>query len=181
MFLSVDPDPGDEDDPITMNGYTYTDNNPVMTTDPDGHAPWLVINAGFAAYDAYGAYKSGKSRKGVGNAGLKGFVGGPRIKAVRQIGKVVQMKNAKNIRFTQDSVKGTFQSGGSVNKLANQMKRGQVSSRNLPPIKIFKHQGNIHSFDNRRLYAAKKAGVNVRVQWATAKEIQKELRKGKVN
>ncbi len=32
-----------------------------MTTDPDGHAPWLVINAGFAAYDAYGAYKTGKS------------------------------------------------------------------------------------------------------------------------
>ncbi|MGE0977305.1 hypothetical protein [Bacillus cereus] len=61
------------------------------------------------------------------------------------------------------------------------MKRGQISSRDLPPIKIFKHQGNIHSFDNRRLYAAKKAGVNVRVQWATAKEIQKELRKGKLS
>ncbi len=61
------------------------------------------------------------------------------------------------------------------------MKRGQVSSRNLPPIKIFKHQGNIHSFDNRRLYLCKKAGVNVRVQWATAKEIQNELRKGKLS
>ncbi|KPU51396.1 RHS repeat-associated core domain protein [Bacillus wiedmannii] len=23
VFLSVDPDPGDEDDPVTMNGYTY--------------------------------------------------------------------------------------------------------------------------------------------------------------
>ena len=30
-------DPGDEDDPITMNGYTYGDNNPVMMVDPDGH------------------------------------------------------------------------------------------------------------------------------------------------
>ncbi|MFJ1118011.1 RHS repeat-associated core domain-containing protein, partial [Bacillus thuringiensis] len=37
VFLSVDPDPGDEDDPITMNGYTYGDNNPVMMVDPDGH------------------------------------------------------------------------------------------------------------------------------------------------
>ncbi|MEI4804093.1 RHS repeat-associated core domain-containing protein [Bacillus sp. FJAT-51639] len=35
VFLSVDP--GDEDDPITQNGYTYGDNNPVMVTDPDGH------------------------------------------------------------------------------------------------------------------------------------------------
>ncbi|MDM8364101.1 RHS repeat-associated core domain-containing protein [Bacillus thuringiensis] len=40
VFLSVDPDPGDEDDPVTMNGYTYGDNNPVMMVDPDGHKAW---------------------------------------------------------------------------------------------------------------------------------------------
>lgn len=27
-FISRDPDPGDEDDPVTMNGYTYADDNP---------------------------------------------------------------------------------------------------------------------------------------------------------
>ena len=37
-----------EDDPITMNGYTYADNNPVMMTDPDGHLAWMVLNTGFA-------------------------------------------------------------------------------------------------------------------------------------
>ena len=40
VFLSVDPDPGDEDDPVTQNGYTYADNNPVMKIDPDGHKAW---------------------------------------------------------------------------------------------------------------------------------------------
>ncbi|WP_240522267.1 RHS repeat domain-containing protein [Bacillus thuringiensis] len=46
VFLSVDPDPGDEDDPITMNGYTYGDNNPVMKVDPDGHYAIALAAAG---------------------------------------------------------------------------------------------------------------------------------------
>ncbi|WP_078179695.1 RHS repeat-associated core domain-containing protein [Bacillus cereus] len=59
VFLSVDPDPGDEDDPVTQNGYTYGDNNPVMLTDPDGHAPWLIPVAigGYRAYKGYKAIK----------------------------------------------------------------------------------------------------------------------------
>ncbi|PEW11686.1 hypothetical protein CN440_14045 [Bacillus cereus] len=92
VFLSVDPDPGDEDDPVTMNGYTYADNNPAMMTDPDGHAAWLVVNAGFALYDGYGAYKSGKNWKGVVAAGAIGFVGGSRIKAAKHT--VYVLKNS---------------------------------------------------------------------------------------
>ncbi|EOQ01365.1 RHS repeat-associated core domain-containing protein [Bacillus cereus VD140] len=42
VFLSVDPDLGDEDDSVTMNGYTYADNNPVMMVDPDAHLAWSV-------------------------------------------------------------------------------------------------------------------------------------------
>ncbi|WP_258958555.1 RHS repeat-associated core domain-containing protein, partial [Bacillus toyonensis] len=42
VFLSIDPDPGDEDDPVTQNGYTYGDNNPVMMVDPDGHLAWFA-------------------------------------------------------------------------------------------------------------------------------------------
>ena len=36
-----------------------------MGVDPDGHAPWLAINAGFAIYDGYKAYKAGKSKTGI--------------------------------------------------------------------------------------------------------------------
>ena len=39
-------DPGDEDDPVTMNGYTYGDNNPVMKVDPDGHYAIALAAAG---------------------------------------------------------------------------------------------------------------------------------------
>ena len=72
VFLSVCPDPGDEDDPVTQNGYTYGDNNPVMMVDPDGHWVWFAVNAGFAAYDGYKAYKSGKGWKGVAKAAAIG-------------------------------------------------------------------------------------------------------------
>ena len=68
----MDPDPGDEDDPVTQNGYTYGDNNPVMMVDPDGHWVWFAVNAGFAAYDGYKAYKSGKGWKGVAKAAAIG-------------------------------------------------------------------------------------------------------------
>ncbi|OJD97593.1 wall-associated protein [Bacillus cereus] len=92
VFLSVGPDPGDEDDPVTMNGYTYADNTPAMMMDPDGRAAWLVVNAGFALYDGYGAYKSGKNWKGVVAAGAIGFVGGSRIKAAKHT--VYVLKNS---------------------------------------------------------------------------------------
>ena len=60
VFTPMDPDPGDEDDILTQNGYTYANNNPVMVVDPDGHYVWAVVNAGFAVYDGYKAYKAGK-------------------------------------------------------------------------------------------------------------------------
>jgi RHS repeat-associated protein len=36
VFLSVDPDPGDDDDPLTQNGYSYASNNPIKLYDYDG-------------------------------------------------------------------------------------------------------------------------------------------------
>ncbi|MCU7712677.1 DNRLRE domain-containing protein [Priestia sp. JV24] len=42
VFLSKDPQPGENDNPISQNGYTYTNNNPVMYSDPDGNNPAII-------------------------------------------------------------------------------------------------------------------------------------------
>ncbi|MED3085626.1 DNRLRE domain-containing protein [Bacillus toyonensis] len=86
VFLSVDPDPGDEDDPVTQNGYTYADNNPVMMTDPDGHVAWWVasgvagalVNGGSYAIAHYKKHKTlkGMNKKQLAITSARGFVGG---------------------------------------------------------------------------------------------------------
>ncbi|MBM5720674.1 hypothetical protein D8X92_08125 [Listeria ivanovii] len=67
VFTAVDPDPGDEDDPQTMNGYNYANNTPVMYMDPDGNfaiaAPVIYWGASAAIAAApfvgYGIGKAG--------------------------------------------------------------------------------------------------------------------------
>ncbi|WP_255259014.1 RHS repeat-associated core domain-containing protein [Bacillus toyonensis] len=69
VFLSIDPDLGDEDDPVTQNGYTYGDNNPVMMTDPDGKWAWLVpvAIAGARIVGKYGVKYGEKAAKWTAN------------------------------------------------------------------------------------------------------------------
>ncbi len=64
VFLSADPDPGDEDDPVTQNGYTYGDNNPVMMTDPDGHVAWWAVAGGIGAATGVAKYLYQNRNKG---------------------------------------------------------------------------------------------------------------------
>lgn len=57
VFTYLDPDPEDEEDPLTINGYTYSNSNSVNSVDPYGYWVW------FTGYDAYKTYKKTKSLK----------------------------------------------------------------------------------------------------------------------
>jgi RHS repeat-associated protein len=108
VFLSVDPDPGDDDDILTQNGYTYANNNTVMLVDPDGHHVWLAVNAGFAAYDGYKAYKAGKKagKKGWELAGSVAWASGSSFAKVGHLKKASKVLGA-----TKKYVNGTRSTG----------------------------------------------------------------------
>ncbi len=107
-FVSRDPDPGDEDDPATMNGYTYADGNPVTKIDPDGHfAQFIPIAiAGYRVYKAYKTYKKVKGLTKVTNKtgtyvisysnGYK-YIGKGSLKRARKSAKQHQKKDGAKI------------------------------------------------------------------------------------
>lgn len=92
VFTAYDPDPGDEDDPQTMNGYNYANNNPVMMVDPDGNWAWLIPAAMAAGKFIY------KFRKPIAKYGKKG---------AKWVGKTAK-KGAKWARSRYNSKKKEF-------------------------------------------------------------------------
>lgn len=93
------------------------------------------------------------------------------------------MANAKNIRYSQNDIRRTFENDASVNENQSIIKKTPQYASNIEPIRLVKYndlpsevqeylskQGvsssMVFSLDNRRLYAAKQAGVKVNSVWA---------------
>ena len=45
VFLAADPIAGESKNPLTQNGYSYANNNPVMNYDPNGNIPQILAGA----------------------------------------------------------------------------------------------------------------------------------------
>lgn len=99
-----------------------------------------------------------------------------------------KLRNTKNIRYSQNDIRGTFENGASVNELVYHLKKSPQYASNIEPIRIVKYKdlpsevqkylskqgvssSVVFSLDNRRLYAAKQAGVKVNSVWATQSDL----------
>ncbi|MEK5389042.1 RHS repeat-associated core domain-containing protein [Margalitia sp. FSL K6-0131] len=68
VFLSLDPSPGQDNDFITQNGYTYAGNNPIKYIDPDGSMFRSIEEEGLES----GSIADGQYRMGRGGAAAGG-------------------------------------------------------------------------------------------------------------
>jgi hypothetical protein len=84
----------------------------------------------------------------------------------------VFLMDAAKIRFSQDSISAYFKDGNSVESLANSLKSGSVTADEVQPILLVERQKKLITLDNRRLWAFKEAGKEVRCRWATPDEIK---------
>lgn len=74
------------------------------------------------------------------------------------------------VRFSQDSISGTFKGGGSVADLAAGLRNGTINPSDIPPINLVNREGQLFTLDNRRLAAFQQAGVPVPYQMATPEQ-----------
>jgi RHS repeat-associated protein len=80
------------------------------------------------------------------------------------------------VRFSQDSVKGTFRNGTSLSDAAAALRAGGPdAARAYPPIRLFSQDGALFTLDNRRLLVFSEAGLQVPFRMATDAEVAAEV------
>jgi len=94
-------------------------------------------------------------------------------KLIPKAGDVAYL-DAKLVHFTQAYISQNFRDNKTVKDLLAALRSGRVKAEDVPPLRIFEHNGALWSLDNRRLYCFKAAGLPVRVVRATPEEVLNE-------
>ncbi|MEU7012481.1 RHS repeat-associated core domain-containing protein [Streptomyces sp. NPDC046385] len=77
----------------------------------------------------------------------------------------------KAVRFSQDSISGSFSDGRSLSQAIDDLAAGRKTANDFPAIRVFQQDGKLYTLDNRRLYVFKEAGVSINFTRAIAEEV----------
>lgn len=163
VFLSVDPEPGSADDPLNLNPYIYTRNNPVMYADPDGK--W-IIDAVFLTSDV-ASFAANPSLAGAGwiAADVASFADPTgAASTIAHAGKAVEVAEKGRLLFKGASKAGRLGKQARLRELLHDDKlssalRGEIK-RDINEIKRGKRKTirvpKGHNLAHRRGYEARK-------------------------
>ncbi|MEX1031440.1 MAG: hypothetical protein WDZ91_15565 [Paenibacillaceae bacterium] len=82
--------------------------------------------------------------------------------------------DSNNVRFSQDSIARNFKDGTNLDETIAGLKNGSIKPDDISAIRIFEKDGKLYTLDNRRLFTAQEAGVQVNYRMATPEEIANE-------
>jgi hypothetical protein len=169
---------------LQQNGSTNTLNRVLQTKDDIVVQPWKDQNNkwhdGGKPLDSEN-WESFKNKEGFTlwrpkqGSGLENVTKPETEKVEKDYNAIFLMDPAK-IRYSQDSIARDFKDGGSIQTLSASLKSGRVKASEIEPILLVEKKKNSKpvfiTLDNRRLWAFKNAGVQVRCQWATPEEVK---------
>jgi hypothetical protein len=75
------------------------------------------------------------------------------------------------VLYTQDSISALFANGKSIESMREALESGELAATDVEPIMVQLWKGRLWSYDNRRLWAFKHAGVQVRCRFGSPREI----------
>ena len=167
-FIERDSVLGERQAPNSLNRYIYAQNNPLAYQDPSGHwvDPW------FSWYPAspLDADEGGSAPPWLGPL-LTGAAA-----AQAAMSGAIQQVNPWIVRFSQSSISYTFRrgpfAGQTVDDLAQAMREAGGAPEGMPPIRLVLRYGQLFTLDNRRLFAARLAGVDIPFVMATEEEAE---------
>ncbi|WP_339210254.1 RHS repeat-associated core domain-containing protein [Aeribacillus sp. FSL K6-8210] len=168
VFLSMDPDPGDSDDILIQNGYTYANNNPVMLVDPDGHFVWMAINAGFAAYDGYKAFKKGGWKAAAIAVGV-GLVGGAAFKGAKIAYRAY--KAGKFSRTYRLAKKVSKKFGGTLGRTKGDGWKVTIADGRKPLVVRVMNKGGIRNKPYFRISKDGRGSLKLNGEWSSHREL----------